>query len=1133
MKKVDLRVLKCAILLLVWVMAPLSAISQNYTSNNELAATSNNERQLFLNQRVTLEFHEVSLLEALNQIAVEAGMNLNYNPENVSLDKTVSAVLINETVEEALSELLNDAQLNYLVSASGQLVLLPLRGSRGQPHVVSGRVVESGTNDPLPGANVILKGTTIGSATDNEGHFEFTIPQAGLDNAVLAVSYLGFVTKEIPVDGRTQFDVVLEPVELDVLGELIVIGYGVERRGRITGSVGSVGRETIEAATGVVSPEQTMQGRVSGVNISSSSGIPGQGFRVDIRGAGSISAGNEPLYVVDGTPIAGGGSGRFNFGITRESPISHINPDDIESISILKDAAATAIYGSRASNGVVLITTRQGSAGPTQINFSTKTGFETIPNPVKMANSDTWFEVMNEARMNYNNDQGYTENDLRFMRPLDDPRGPDFEDTDWLDLVTRDRALIQNYSLSAAGGTPDTRFFVSGSHMTHEGIILTNNFERTSGRLNIDHAATDRINLNANVNLSRSINNRIQNEGSGRGILVRSIEQPPHAKPYHEDGSYQIGGVDIPRHNGLQVINEQTAEINRYLGLFDASGVVRVADWLRFQTKVGGEFNFSHEYVHLNENHPRGVGNGVVFDWRQINRNLLFENTLMFDYMLTRDLNLSGLVGQSVQRHEMELNYVQGQGYPTPSFGYIGSAGEITAGHSGWTGFTLDSYLSRVNLNYQDRYTFSGTIRRDGSSKFVGDNRYGIFPSASVGWRISKEPFFRTMPRSHYISDLRIRLAYGLTGNQEGISNFIAIPSATGGHNYRGNSGIAVTAEGNPDLTWETGEQFNLGLDLALFNSRISLTSNYFVQNTNDLLYNRPVQGTTGFTTSIANVGNIRNRGMEFEIHTVNMSGGSVLWNSNFNIAFNRNEILSLIGDEPIVSGVHVLMEGEPMGTFYMLRQTGIYQHDDEVPGPLFEQGVRAGDVIYEDINGDGLITSADRQVVGHANPKFFGGFSNSLSYRNFDLNILVSFKYGNKIYNQGARGIDHFGANNFGMRAENIDNRWTGPNTSNSVPRASTSNYNLQHSTRFLEDGSYLRVQNVTLGYSLPNELIERYGLRQVRVHVAGKNLLTITGYSGMDPDVSTSLSPVNMGIDYYNVPQMRMIEMGINVGL
>lgn len=1006
----------------------------------------------------------------------------------------------------------------------GSFLLVPAQ-LKGQGQTVSGQVTSADDGSVLPGVNVIVKGTNTGTSTDVDGQYELTVPSL---NDTLIVSFVGYETLEISISGRTEVNIEMQPQAV-VGDEMVVIGYGKQRRSEVIGSIGSVSEQSIEQSTGIVSPEQAIQGRISGVNVMSSSGIPGQGLRINIRGAASVSGSNEPLYVIDGVPINGETDSRFSFGIPRESPIAHLSSSDIESIEILKDASATAIYGSRATNGVVLITTKRGSAGPTQINLSSKVGFQREPKRVDIASSDDYFEIMNKARENYNEDNGLALGDPGYEPPLEDPRESGEEDTDWFDLVTRDNPVIRNFNINVSGGDEKTSFYVSGDYMKNEGVIKTNQIDRFSGRLNVDHQASKRLDLNLSIGLSRTENNRVQNEGSGRGILVRSLEQRPFDDPYFGDGSYQIGGVDILRHNGVQVINEQDASLKTDDVTFNASGIFEFTEGLQYEAKLGGELRLAHEYVYLNENHPRGGSGGVVHDWRTIRRDFLLENMLRFDQDVREKLNISGLLGYSMQQFVHEPSRVSGEDFPSPSFGYITSAGRVSDGWTSWNSYALESWISRVNLNYDERYILSATLRRDGSSKFMDENRYGIFPSFSGGWRIAQEPFFRD---SEFVSELRLRLSYGLTGNQAGIGDYAAIPRAGAGENYGGNTGMAITDPGNPDLTWETANQFNAGLDLGFFDGRLGITADYFIQNTNDLLYNRPLHTTTGFSSTVQNIGSMANRGLEIEIRTVNMQG-DFSWNTDFNISSTRNEVTSLIG-EPVPAGsYHVIKEGEPLGTFFMLRQLGIYQHDDEVPQTLYdEEGVRAGDIRYEDLNGDGDITSADRQVVGTANPDFYGGITNSFRYRNFDLSAFVSFKYGNKLYNNWSRRLDSFGYYEYALRAEHIDDIWTGPGTSNKIPRPRLGNYNILNSTRFLEDASYLRLQNLTLGYTLPKDMTDRIQARRVRFSISGKNLFTLTGYSGMSPEVSASLNPATLGVDHFSVPQMRAVTFNVDLG-
>ena len=1083
-------------------------------------------------QTVTLSEKNARLEKVFRKIYRQTGYEFLYNFEMMAKANPISIQVKDRPLDEVLDLCFKDQALSYVIE--DKTIVVKEREMPGQARqtdernlpdlTISGRVTDSGSGDPIPGVNVVIKGTTQGTTTDAEGRYSLSAPE----NATLVFSSIGYMSQEVAVNNRSVINIDLM-VDVQTLDDVVIIGYGTERRSRIMGSIGSVSNESIEQSKGIVSPEQAIQGRVAGVNVTSTSGIPGQGLRVDIRGSASISGSNEPLYVVDGVPISSGTESRFAFGIPPESPIAHLNPSDIESIEILKDASAAAIYGSRATNGVVLITTKRGGEGPTQFNFSTSTGFENVRKKLDIASSDDYLTVMNEARTNYNNDRGLVAGSPGYRAPLADPREPGQKDTDWFDLVTREYAGIENYNLNISGGNEKTRFFTSGEYMRHEGIIKTNEIDRFSGRLNLDHKASDRLDLRVTIGLSRTENNRIQNEGSGRGILVRSLEQRPYDKPYKADGSYSIGGVDILRHNGVQVINEQDVSLVSHDAVFEASGTLTLFKGLRFQSKVGGEYRSAHEYVYLNADHPRGGAGGVVHDWRSTRTNILFENTFTFDHDFTDNLHFSALLGHSVQKFVYEPSYLSGEDFPSPSFGYIESAGRIAGGWTSWNAYALESIISRINLNYDERYIMWITLRRDGSSKFLGDNRYGIFPSVSAGWRLSEESFIQDLD---IFSDLRLRGSYGLTGNQDGIGEFAAVPGASGGENYRGSTGIAITNVGNPDLTWETANQLNVGLDVGFFNGRLSLTTDYFIQNTNDLLYNRPLHTTSGFSSTVQNIGSMSNRGFELSIRSVNTQGTPLSWTTDFNISSVRNELTSLIGETIPVGEHHVIKEGEAMGSFFMLRQLGIYQDNDEVPQAEYDAGVRAGDIRYEDINGDNRITSADRQVVGTANPDFYGGITNSLTFGNFDFSAFISFKYGNEIYNNWARRLDSFGTYQYALRADNIDARWTGPGTSNTVPRAILGNYNIQNSTRFLEDGSYVRLQNVTLGYTLPESLTERISARKIRFSVSGRNLLTFTDYSGMDPEVSATLSPAELGVDHFSVPQLRSIIFNVDIG-
>lgn len=1003
-------------------------------------------------------------------------------------------------------------------------------------------IVQDEKGIPLAGVSVIAKNAKTnyseGSQTDSIGMFRFnSLPSGGPYNFIF--SFVGHEPQTLSgytIKSDASISIVVKLKELEsTLDQVVVVGYGSQKKKDLTGAIGSL-RPNEKEGLSVVSPDQMLQGKVSGINVTNSSGMPGTGVRVSIRGIGSINGSNEPLYVIDGVPVTNSDPSPLNsqnFGGGISNPLSTINPNDIESIDILKDAAAASIYGSRATNGVVIITTKHGRDDRTDISFNSYTGIQNLPRKIPLANTTQYFTVLNEARTNYNIQNSLTQGMAAFLPPLSDSRPVKIPDTDWVGLVTNKNAPLSNYNLSIRGGNAKTKFYASLNYFNQEGIIKTSKFQRFSARLNLDHKVSERILISFTTALSNTIDNRVPSDVAGNAILMRALEQRPYDVPYKADGTYSIGGVDILRHNGVQVLNEETSVNKIYRALATLNATVKIADGLAYKPSVSTDVAYYQNYLYYTQYHPYGKPLGVNYDYRNLGNNILIENLLTYDKTFGK-LVINAIAGHSYQKYTSEESYIDGRDFPSPAFGYISSAARINQAYTNWTAHALESYLSRVNLSYDDKYLFSVAVRRDGSSRFAANKQYGTFPSVSAAWRLSQESFFKQV---NWLSNLKLRASYGLTGNQEGIGDFSSFPLTTGGNNYNQQIGLAVTQKGNQNLVWEKANQTNIGVDADLFNYRLSFVADYFIKNTNDLLFNLPVASTTGFTTQTLNIGSMQNKGFELGASSKNLVG-AFKWSTNFNISFIKNKVTKLNNNAPIpTDNYHILQVGQSVGTFYMLKQIGIYQTNAEIPAGLFAQGVRAGDVKFQDVNKDGLINSADRQVVGNSTPDFFGGLTNTFSYKHFDLNIFASFSHGNKIFsywrgNSFGDGIDGVGGNQFNMLSTTTDHRWQGPGTSNTVPRAiwptANGNYNKQISTRFLEDGSYFRIKNITLGYTFQPQNMAV--LKNIRFYVSAQNLLTFTKYMGYDPEVSYLIDPRNMGLDAGTVPQLRSFMVGLN---
>lgn len=988
---------------------------------------------------------------------------------------------------------------------------------------VNGTIVDKDGN-PLIGVTIFEKGTDNGCITDFNGQYQLSLSNR---DAVIVISYVGYKTQELKGDQLVE-KIVLEE-DAVALDELVVVGYAVQKKKELTGSTSSL-KASDKKLSVTTSLDQMMQGNLSGVNITNASGMPGGAVRVSIRGVGSINGSNEPLFVIDGIPVSNSDNSGVNgrFGGSVQNPLSMLNPNDIESIDVLKDAAATAIYGSRATNGVVMVTTKRGKKGQrTTVNLSASYGLQSLSKEIEMADSDLYLTVRNEAVNNYNTQNNLKPGDNLYKTLEVNPR-PGQPDTDWIDLITHDQAAVQNYEVSVSSGSEKTRFYSSLGYFDQEGIILTNRFRRYSLRTNVDHDISNAFQTGVSIALSKTINNRVPNDNVGNGIFTRSIEQRPFDVPFKEDGRYMIGGVDIPRHNGIQVLNEQKSKNEWYRVLANAYLTIKLLEGLEYKLSLSGDIRYSNDYLKLTKDHPYGSPKGEITDYRSMMQNYLIDNTLTYTKQI-KDFNFTALGGYSMQEINTDASSIVGKDFPSSQFDYINAAGRINSASTTGGKNRLISTFFRLNMGYADRYLFTFSIRADGSSKFADGNQWGTFPSVSGAWRISNESFF---PKDGIISDLKLCASWGMTGNQEGIGNYDSRSLANGGHNYNGQDGIAITTLANPDLKWEKSDQTNIGLDLSLFNDRVTVGMDYFIKNTKDLLYDRPLHTTTGFSSITQNIGSMRNTGFEFNVESHNIMNDRFSWDTQFNISTIKNKLTSLIDEKPIPVGNHVLQVGQPIGSFYMYKMDGIYQDNQEVPEKLYAKGVRAGDIKYADKDNDGDLTPADKEIVGKPLPDFFGGLTNRFRYGNFDLTIFNTFSVGNDVYATGMGGIDAVGHNNYGMRKDIAANRWTGPGTNNSIPRAMISTHNTQASTYLLHDGSYFKFKDVTLGYTLPSNLTQKLNISNMRVYLSAQNLWTISSYPGYDPEVSYSVNnSKTMGEDAMTVPQLRTFVCGFNL--
>lgn len=983
-----------------------------------------------------------------------------------------------------------------------------------------GQTITGVVNDekgmPIPGVSVVLKSTRKGNQTDSNGNFKLVDVPA---NATLVFSFVGYVTKEIATNGKTLLNVSLSP-DSKSLNDVVVVGYGTQRRAATTGAIASVKADEL-TQTPIANVAQGLQSRVSGVQITQNSAAPGGNISVRIRGINSINGTSEPLYVIDGIQVVNSG------GITDISPLSTINPEDIESIDVLKDASSTAIYGSRGANGVVLITTKRGKSGSTRVAFDSYYGSQKVSKTLKLLNAAQFAQSDNEVynRTIYADPQSLAEG------------------TDWQSLIFR-TAPIQSHQLSITGGDEKTQFVISGNYTGQDGIVISSDFKRYSLRTNLDHKISKTFKVGTSLFSSYSINNSVPYGSTSQdgpaftsSLMGAALAAPPTLLPYREDGSLfpfalQSGGVNAEVVNplGLASILNQT-DVKRTLA--NVYGEANILPGLTYRASFSTDLQSSLNNYYS----PRSIVNPLTVNVTsggasKANSNstlLLHESILTYDKRFHEDhsLKITGVFAS--QSNQFNSNTANANGFGNDvTYNEALQLGLVQSVSSNRTAYRIDSYLGRINYGYKDRYFLDLTARQDGSSVFGTSHKYGFFPAVAAAWRIIEEPFMKTQK---FFNDLKLRVSYGKTGNAGAISPYqsLSLVGTNGNNNYEFNRaynlGIAALGISNPDLRWEQSLQADAGLDLAILNNKVTLIVDVYNKKTTGLIYNQLLPLSSGYSSVLGNFASIQNRGIELAA-SARLFSGVFKWSVNGNISVNRNKVLSIVGgvNETFISSYSVIKVGEPLGVFKTYEFDGIYQTGEPVlPG----SGSRTGATKVRDVNGDGVISSADQVISGNPNPKFIYGFSSNMSYKSFDLSAFFAGTEGNKIYNLSRYNFENpsGGKNSFA----GVANRWTPTNPSNEfVSTQGNQGSRLPISDRFLEDGSFLRLKNVTLGYKLP-PIKSIYSLR---VYVSGNNLFTITKYTGYDPEVNSfGGSNTVLGVDNIVYPQSKSFLFGVQL--
>lgn len=1033
---------------------------------------------------------------------------------------------------------------------------------------ISGTVKDQ-TGQVLPGVSVRLKDTKKVVITDGNGKYQIDVPS---EKSVLVFSYIGFLTQEVAVGKTTRLEIVLSDDSKN-LNEVVVIGYGQVSRKDLTGSVASVKMNELQKAP-VRSFEEALAGRVAGVNVTSADGQPGSAINIVIRGNNSVTQDNSPLFVIDGFPL--------------ENPENNsLDPNDIESIEVLKDASATAIYGARGANGVILVTTKRGKEGKTVISYKGSYGTQEIIQRMEVLGAYDYINYQiarnGTAAANLYIGVATPQNGWTSDRTLDFYK--DVKGIDWQDKIFRVSPMA-NHSLSMSGGTAATKYAISGSILKQDGVIINSGYDRKQGKLTLDQDVNQNLKVGITTNYSLlkgfgTIPSELNGSDNRTSLLnsawgYRPITQGSLADLEEEDTDElfdptSANGLFNPVATALNQVRNRKSTVltsNAYAEYkFLKNFKLKVTGGITQQTNRNENFNNSRTRS-ASPNTVSGRINGVNGSIDVIERNsYLNENTLTYSKRFNKNHKLDLLAGFTIQGSKYSATGISATFIPNESLGLSG-IDEGTPGFmtSAFSENKLASFLGRVNYNFKSKYLFTASVRSDGSSKFMPANKWSYFPSGSFAWQIGNEKF---MKKLKFISEAKLRTSFGVTGNNR-VSDFASLPklslqaiSANVTPYYPFNNSLINGAWpsdlGNNLLKWETTEQSNIGLDLGLFANRVSIEVDVYNKVTRDLLLDAKLPPSMGYVSAFKNIGKVRNQGLEVTLNTVNVNAKNFNWNSNFNISFNRNEILGLTENQSSLLTLvnwdnqsnpkwrdipaYIAKVGQPIAQFYGYIWNGNYQISDfneTSPGvyalksnvATYDTGVKPGWIKYEDINGDGVIDSKDLTVIGNPNPDFIGGFSNNFRYKGFDLNVFFQFSYGGEVLN--ANRLQFEGGN--GTATQNqfatVKNAWTLENQNNVMFRVGGQGPRA-YSSRVIEDASFVRLKTVSFGYNLPNKYLDKIKLKSLRIFAAAQNLYTWTKYSGLDPEVSTFSSALTPGFDYSVYPRAKTITFGLNVSL
>ncbi len=1084
--------------------------------------------------KFNIKLSGATVKEVFHDIEANSGFILLYNEKQLDVARKVDIDVTDKTVESILDQLFAGTNNTFKIY-DRQIVILTQQKSdtpsvlnvvteTEQKRDVTG-IVKDSKGIPLPGVTVVAKGTTSGTVTDNNGQFTLTVP---VNAKTLVFSFVGMKSQEVVYSGAATLNLAMQD-EITGLDEVVAIGYGTQKKSDLTGAVAKVTNKELTLGGTISNAAQALQGRTAGVLVVQNSKAPGGSISVRIRGANSISSTNEPLYVVDGFPTSTG---------------ADINPNDIESMEILKDASATAIYGARGANGVILITTKRGKSGESSITYSGYTGVQNVVNPFKMLTGKQYMNLANSLYKEIDGQQNQ-ENAVYTQSQLQSD-----VNTNWIKETSRG-GIVQDHNVQFKGGSEKTQVLTSLGYYDQKGVLKNTDFSRFSARINVDQKVNEFIKAGTSVMAQRVKSNYQLYAGNilNENILLSILTYDPTVNPKNTDGTYGRppgGRGDNPLANLLERTNDlgkDRVNGNAYLEIHPIDG-------LMVKANGGVELihNFQGSYL-PRSTYQGGIDKGVATTRDDAATKQLFDAYVQYTKKLADIHSFSVMAGYSYEKIQSEYRIVGVKGFSTDLYSYnnLGAAASLINKASFKGENILISYFGRANYSLKDKYLLTMTMRKDGSSRFGADTQWGSFPSGAFAWRMIEEPFIKNLG---VFTNLKYRLGYGKTGNDQ-IGNYARFALISNVHlTFDGNNNVSGThmnpgTPENPGLKWETTSQYNTGFDMGFLNNRLTATVDLYYKKTTDLLINKALPLYSGFVSGQSNVGSIENKGIEIELLSNNLTG-KFKWDTRFNFAINRNKVLDLGGGGDIRIGSSkpmgnvseedfaVIRVGQSLGTLYGYKYNGVLQQGETyAPQP----NSKPGDPKFMDISGpagvpDGKITSADRTILGSATPKFIYGLTNTFTYNNFDLSIFLHGSQGNHLLNMTRMNLE------WSHTTEAL-NRWTPTNTKTDIPRNGFyySKYGGYINDHFIENASFLRVKNITLGYTLPQKI---KFLKSCRIYVIAENVLTITGYSGWDPEVDTKgyetggsgqTANAGAGLDFNAYPSMKSYSIGVNV--